>query len=249
VCWEESAQGCGLIGLTSRIRCLRNDSGMEGDWEQHADRLAAASLAAGDATGWFEELYAAGRAGSVAMPWSREQPHPLLADWTRERRPDGTGLRAVVVGCGLGADAEHVAALGYDTVAFDVSSTGVDLARDWHPGTAVRYVVADLLALPPAWVGAFDLVVEVYTVQALPEPPRRRAIGEVGRLVAPGGTLVVVAASRGAADPVPDGPPWPLTRDEVEAFAAGGLTTVRIDHVPDRDDPAFARWLAEYRRR
>jgi hypothetical protein len=92
----------------------------EEDREQHADRLAARSLAAGDAIGWFEQLYAAGRAGAVAMPWSREHPHPLLAAWTRERAPDGTGLRAVVVGCGLGADAEHVAALGYDTVAFDV---------------------------------------------------------------------------------------------------------------------------------
>jgi SAM-dependent methyltransferase len=151
------------------------------NWEQHADRLAARSIRAGDPTGWFEELYAAGRAGSVAVPWNREQPQPLLAGWTRERALDGTGLRAVVVGCGLGADAEHVAALGYDTVAFDVSGTAVDLARDRHPGSDVRYVVADLLALPPDWIGAHDLVVEVYTVQALPEPPRRRAIGEVAR--------------------------------------------------------------------
>jgi SAM-dependent methyltransferase len=217
------------------------------DWEQHAGRLAERSLAAGDATGWFEQLYAAGRAGSVAMPWSREHPHPLLATWTRERALDGTGLRAVVVGCGLGADAEHVAALGYDTMAFDVSSTGVDLARSRHPGTAVRYVVADLLALAADWSAAFDLVVEVYTVQALPDPPRRRAIGEVAGLVAPGGTLVVVAAARDDADPAPDGPPWPLTRDEVEAFAADRLTAVRIERIPDADDPAFARWLAEFR--
>jgi SAM-dependent methyltransferase len=216
------------------------------DWEQHAERLAEQSLAAGDATGWFEQLYAAGRAGSVAMPWSREHPHPLLAAWTRERALDGSGLRAVVVGCGLGADAEHVAALGYDTVAFDVSSTGVDLARSRHPGTAVRYVVADLLPLPPDWSAAFDLVVEVYTVQALPDPLRRRAIGEAAGLVAPGGTLVVVAAARGEADPAPDGPPWPLTRDEVEAFAADRLTPVRIDRIPDQDDPAFRQWLAEF---
>ena len=222
---------------------------MDEDWERHADRLAARSLRAGDATGWFEELYAAGRAGSVAMPWNREQPQPLLAGWTRERALDGTGLRAVVVGCGLGADAEHVAALGYDTVAFDVSDTAVDLARDRHPGSTVRYVVADLLAVPPDLLGAFDLVVEVYTVQALPEPTRRRAIGEVARLVAPGGTLVVVAAARGDADPEPDGPPWPLTRDEVEAFAGDDLDAVAIERIPDEDDPAFARWLADFRRR
>lgn len=220
---------------------------MPGDWEEHADRLAARSLAAGDATGWFDELYAAARSGAVAMPWNREQPHPLLARWTRDRALDRTGRRAVVVGCGLGADAEHLAALGYDTVAFDVSATAVDLARSRHPGTAVRYEVADLLALPSGWAAAFDLVAEVHTVQALPEPVRRQAIPEVARLVAPGGTLVVVAAARDADGPPPDGPPWPLTPAEVESFAAGRLAAVRIQRVPDPDDPAGGRWLAEFR--
>ena len=32
-------------------------------WEEEADRLASRALAAGDATGWFEQLYAAGAVG------------------------------------------------------------------------------------------------------------------------------------------------------------------------------------------
>jgi hypothetical protein len=33
-------------------------------------------------------------------------------------------------------------------------------------GTPVTFRVADLLAPPPEWAGAFDLVAEPYTVQA-----------------------------------------------------------------------------------
>lgn len=37
-------------------------------WEAEERRLDPRALAAGDATGWFEELYAAGAAGRVTMP-------------------------------------------------------------------------------------------------------------------------------------------------------------------------------------
>jgi hypothetical protein len=61
-------------------------------------------------------------------------------------------------------------------VAFDVAETAIRVARQRHPGTAVDYVVADLLRPPAAWSRAFDLVVEIITVQALAEPSRRSAI-------------------------------------------------------------------------
>lgn len=41
------------------------------DWEQAEDSFLAPSLAAGDATGWFDKLYTAGAEGRVTMPWSR----------------------------------------------------------------------------------------------------------------------------------------------------------------------------------
>ena len=82
--------------------------------EEEEARLASASLAAGDPTGWFDRLYAAGARGQVPVPWRRRQPHPLLANWASARELSEGGQRAVVVGCGLGADAEYVAAIGFD---------------------------------------------------------------------------------------------------------------------------------------
>jgi hypothetical protein len=43
-----------------------------------------------------------------------------------------------------------------------------------------------------------------------------------------------------------DGPPWPLTRADVEAFAASGLRTVRIEDIRDAADPGVRRWRAEF---
>jgi pimeloyl-ACP methyl ester carboxylesterase/SAM-dependent methyltransferase len=224
---------------------LRHTSG---GWDEQGDRLAARSIASGDPTGWFDRLYAAGVAGEVPMPWDRQAPHPLLTQWAQAHGLNGGGRRAIVVGCGLGADAEYVAGLGYETVAFDVAETAVRVARQRHPGTRVRYLTADLLDLPAEWVRAFDLVVEIITVQALPDPPRRTAIVNVGRLVAPGGTLIVVAARQHQLDAPAAGPPWPLTREEIDAFTTDGLNTVRVEKLADPREPESSRWRAQFQR-
>ncbi len=213
--------------------------------EEDTRRLAAASLAAGDATGWFEKLYAEAETGAAAVPWDRPQATPLLVDWAIAGGLDGVCRSALVVGCGLGRDAEFVAGLGFATTAFDISETAVRVARDRHPGSAVTYVVADLLDPPPSWLRGFDLVVESNTVQALPRDLRDRAIAAVGALVAPGGTLLVLGAVGSPGDG--DGPPWPLTREEVEAFAAGGPPLASLEQVPAVDDPAVLRWRAVFR--
>jgi SAM-dependent methyltransferase len=196
-------------------------------------------LAADDPTGWYEPLYASG----APIPWDRSEPSALLVDWASGR--DGTGRTAVVVGCGFGRDAEFLAQLGYSTTAFDISPTAVREARSRHPSSTVDYVTADLLSPPEHWIGGYDLVVESNTVQAMPDPPRAAAIASVGRLVARGGTLVVQAFAGPEAD---EGPPWPLSRAEIDAFAVGDLRAVRIERIPDATDPTTSRWRAEFHR-
>lgn len=150
----------------------------------------------GDPTGWFDRLYLAAGSGDAVVPWDRGRPHPLVEHWVQRYAPDGAGRRAVVVGAGPGYDAELLGARGFATTAFDVAPTAVKAARARFPGSRVRYCVADLLDLPGDWIEAYDLVVEVLTVQSLPDPPRGAAIAQVGRLVAPGGTLLVGPTAR-----------------------------------------------------
>jgi hypothetical protein len=200
-----------------------------------------------DPTGWFEPLYRAAEAGEAVVPWHDGEPSPLLVEWTRVRGVDGRERRAVVVGCGLGDDAERVASVGFETVAFDIAPTAIAGAQRRFPSSPVSYVVADLLDLPTEWRQAFDFVVEHITVQALPDPPRAQAIAAVSSLVAAGGTLLVISGARETGEPV-NGPPWPLVRDEVEAFATGGVEAVRIEDLRDQPAPWSRRWRAEFRR-
>jgi SAM-dependent methyltransferase len=213
-------------------------------WQSEADRLGNADPS--DPTGWFERLWSAAGRGDVAVPWDRDDPHPVLASWLGSRGP-AAGRTAVVVGCGLGADAEHLSRLGWATTAFDVSPSAVAAARERHPGSAVRYAVADLLDLPPGWAGAFDLVVEIYTVQAVHRSVRGRLTAGVRSLVAPGGTLLVVQAVAHPGDD--DGPPWLLTRSEIEAFGEDGLSVVSIEQLAVEDPPGrHGLWRAELHR-
>jgi SAM-dependent methyltransferase len=221
--------------------------------EQNAARLAHESIAAGDPTGWFERVYAAAAAadGTTGVPWDRRAPSPLLVQWAAERglrRTTGPGPLALVVGCGLGDDAEFVAGLGFSTVAFDISASAIAAARQRFPQSTVRYRVADLMAAPADWRQAYDLVVESMTLQALPDPPRATAIASLGPLVAPGGTLIVFARGREPGT-IDHGPPWSLTRPEIEAVAGGQLQTIGIDEVRDGGPSTAAwRWRAEFRR-
>jgi SAM-dependent methyltransferase len=215
------------------------------DGDDRAARLAAESIEQGQVTGWFDRLYREAEAGRTDVPWDRAAPHPLVAEWLAGRRLDAVGRSAMVVGCGLGYDAELVAAAGFAVTAFDVAETGIAMARARHPGSPVHYRTADLFELPDPWQRAFDLVVEVFTVQSLPVHRHAEATACVTGLVAPGGTLLVVAASRAEHSPDPDGPPWPLTPAEVEAFASDGLDPVRVERLPHPDDARVLRWRVE----
>nr|WP_296070225.1 class I SAM-dependent methyltransferase [uncultured Actinoplanes sp.] len=204
-------------------------------------RLSAASLAEGDATGWFEKLYAEARDGHAEIPWDRPEPSVNLIE---AGLPAGEGRAALVVGCGLGRDAEYLAGLGYATTAFDISVTAIRQARERHPGTSVDYQVADLLDPPARWRQRFALVLESNNVQALPRELRGAAIAAVGGFVGPGGTLLVLAAAR--TERGDDGPPWPLTRAEVDAFAGDGLRAVSVEEIPGKEGPFLVRWRARF---
>ena len=194
-------------------------------------------------TAWFERLYAAAEAGEAEVPWHRGGPNPFLEQWVRERAGEDAGRRALVVGTALGDDAELLAARGFAVTAFDISPTAIEGARRRFPDSEVDYRVADLLDLPAEWRGAFDLVAEAITVQALPLSLRDEAIDAIASTVAPGGTLVVVSGMWDGDGPR-DGPPWPLTREELDRFSR----TLRPVDVGVARIGAEARWRAEYAR-
>lgn len=190
-------------------------------------------------TEMFERRYAAARRDGGTIPWVRRAPHPELVAWY-ERRSPPAGTSALVVGAGLGDDAEFLAARGHDVTAFDASETALRWCRERFPETNVDYRLADLFALPAAWRHAFALVVEVFTIQSAKVADRDAAINAIAATVAPGGTLVVVALARPDERP-PSGPPWPVSRRELDRFTGSGL-----DEVDFRKEGWH--YVVEYRR-
>lgn len=209
------------------------------------NRLIRESWAGDDPTGWFERVYAAASAGQGRIPWARQEPNPALVAWAERARLYGSGQRAVVIGCGLGDDAEYLAGRGFAVTAFDISPTAVDWCRRRFPGSAVDYRVADLFDLPPEWALAFDFVLEINTVQALPYTLSDTTTARIAGLVKPGGSLLVVCHGREPQQPR-QGIPWPLSIAELAGFESAGLQAMSFDDF--HTDRGIRRFRVHYRR-
>jgi SAM-dependent methyltransferase len=202
----------------------------------------------GDQLGWFEALYQEAGADNSAIPWADMEPNPRLIEFWQKHPLETIGKRALVIGSGLGDDSEQLAAWGFKTTAFDISPTAIAATRKRYPNSAVEYVVADLFDPPAAWQRAFDFVLEVYTVQAFTGELRARAVAKIADLVAPGGQLLVIARGREEGEPEGQGPPWPLTRDEIDGFLRAGLAEESFEDYADPEPPWVRRFRALYRR-
>jgi SAM-dependent methyltransferase len=190
----------------------------------------------------FEAIYAGAEAGGAKPPWDYGAPRPQLVEWAEARNLAGGGREALVVGCGYGADAEFLSMLGFRATAFDFASSAVAAARRKYPASEVTYLVADVLDLPREWQGRFDLVVESLTVQSMPPDQHTAAARNIAELLAPGGTLLVLATTRDEGSEA-KGPPWPLTRSELDEFAQGDVVLHRVERIENG-----AWWRAELSR-
>lgn len=197
----------------------------------------------------YEGFYA--RAGSdyTTVPWAALRPHPELVDFLAHHAPAAPHARALVVGSGLGDDAEDVAAHGLAVTAFDFSGTAIERARTRFPHSAVDYRVADLFALPDDWRAAFDLVVEIRTLQSMPADRRTAAVTAIAATLAPGGLLFVHTFQAEDGEHF-DGPPWPLTESQLAGFGAAGLELVDRHTSPGGGPVGNRAWslTAVYRR-
>lgn len=199
-----------------------------------------------DRLAWFHTVYREAGGDPAAIPWADLAPKAALLEWLADR--PGDGKRAVDIGCGLGDNAEAIAAADYDTTAFDLSDEAVGWARKRFPDSPVHYQAADLFNLPADFLGTFDLVHECYTIQALDGDLRAGSVDAIAGLVAPGGTLLLISRSRDEGAET-KGPPWPLQPSEWRRFSAAGLTLVtkHFYHV-ERPGRIIPHVRAEFRK-
>ncbi len=210
-------------------------------------QLQKESAASGNSQGWFDALYREAKGDSSVIPWADLKDNPMFVSWRDRRGIDLRSRSSLVVGCGLGDDSETIAASGGAVTAFDLSPTAIEWCYKRFPASSVKYVAADLLHPPTEWRHAFGFVLEIYTLQALPADLRVQGMARLAEFLAPGGTLLVICRGRDAADPA-TGPPWPLVREELDAFRAAGLRAASFDDIADPENPAIRRFVAAFER-
>ncbi|MHA1523663.1 MAG: class I SAM-dependent methyltransferase [Alphaproteobacteria bacterium] len=186
----------------------------------------------GDRNILFNEVYRLAQGDAAAVPWAELAPRELLVEWANTV-PHHTG-DAIDIGCGLGDNAQFLREIGYQVSAFDISPVAITWAQRRFPEKMIDFRQADLFDLPVEWLGAFDLVHETYTVQAMVGDQRARALRAIAGLVAPGGRLLVITRGRDD-DADPDGPPWPISRAELKMLEELGLFIEKFDDLTHRD--------------
>jgi SAM-dependent methyltransferase len=136
------------------------------------------------------------------LVWSLE-PNRFVAEEAADLAPG----RALDVACGEGRNAIWLARQGWDVVAVDFSSVGLDKARRLAgaAGVSVDWREADVTVWDPP--GEFDLVVVSYL--QLSQPELEAVFSRIVPSVASGGTIIVVGHDRRNLDEGVGGPPDP----------------------------------------
>lgn len=219
----------------------------EDDVRSKARAIAQKRFAAGEPLAWFEDLYAQAAGDAASIPWADLAPNPNLVSWLDRHEVRGQGKRALVVGCGLGDDAEALVQRGFAVTAFDIAPSAIAWCKQRFPSTAVEYRAGDLLNPPDAWLNAFDFVFEAYTLQSLPADLRAKAIAAVASFVRHEGRVLIVARGRDAHDP--EGTiPWPLTREELGVCVHAGLEEESFEDYLEPGKPPVRRFRVVFKK-
>jgi len=200
-----------------------------------------------DPMGWFDSIYMDAEGDYTAVFWADLEPNPYLLNWLKNGSVRHEGQKAVVIGCGVGDDAEALSNAGYVVTAFDISPEAIRLCINRYPKTRVKYLVADLFGYPPEWSESFDLVYECNTIQVLPGKYRIQARDAMISLLAPNGYLLVSCRSRLKGEQEND-IPLPLDKEEIDGFVRCGLCEKSFEAYDDTQNPPVPHFFATYKK-
>ena len=178
-----------------------------------------------------------------AVPWADLKPNPNLIEWLDREAIRGDGRTALVVGCGLGDDAELLAARGFRVTAFDVAPSAVAWCRRRFPSarSSTKPLICSMLLKVERRLRLCLRSLHAAGVEA--GRHAEQAIARVAAFPTPGGAVLVICRGRDVSDP--EGQmPWPLLREELNAIETCGLSLVAFEDFWDQHEAPPARRFA-----
>jgi 2-polyprenyl-3-methyl-5-hydroxy-6-metoxy-1,4-benzoquinol methylase len=211
---------------------------------EYARQLANKYVSKGEPLSWFEILYESGKSDLSLIPWADLKPNPNLIEFINKNKTVISFGSCVVVGCGLGDDAEYLSTIGFKVDSFDISSTSIEICKERFPKSNVKYFVDDITCLKTK--EQYDFVFEAYTLQVLPLDLREKAIRLLPSLIKTNGQLLLISRAR-AKNENEGNMPWPLTLEELEILK-NKLNYISFeDYWDTNEDPKIRRFRALYK--
>ena len=158
------------------------------------------------------------------MPWEKGAPHPALIAFLKSNPVHG---RVLVPGCGTGHDVRALAATADEVVGLDIAPSAITRAKAQPAVGGERYQLADLFALPPKLRGTFDAVFEHTCFCAIDPSRRADYAAAVAGALKPGGHLLAIFYLDPGLDPGESGPPFGVTRGELDKIFSPSFTVLR----------------------
>lgn len=126
------------------------------------------------------------RYSNAQAPHTQAYLWPVVLDLLKQTAP--TAHRVLDAGCGNGSLAAQLKGRGLDVSAFDLSESGIRLAKEAHPAIDFRVasVYDDLRSL---YAEPFDAIVSLEVVEHLFDP--RTYARRLREVIKPGGTVIL----------------------------------------------------------
>jgi SAM-dependent methyltransferase len=176
------------------------------------------------------------------------RPNHNLLQWLDDHHIQGQGKTALVIGCGLGDDAEELAKRGFNVTAFDISPSAIKWCQNRFADSSVNYLVADLFNPPDEWNQTFDFILESYTLQSLPTSLSSQSIPLIADFLTIDGTLLIICRGRNPEDKL-EKLPYPLTKNYLMQFVDVGLSLQQFeDYFDDQDSPPGRRFRVTFKK-
>ena len=139
----------------------------------------------------WDEAYAT---GEYLREWDYAHPSQELVAFVASANLSKDSI-VLDVGCGAGREAIFLAQCGASVIGVDLSSVAIGIARRRAKAARVRvqWCVADALQLPLA-PASIDCVTDRGCFHIIPQKNRRRFGQEIGRVLRPGGCLLLRGA-------------------------------------------------------